>query len=172
MNYFINPKRKTNLILKNKIIYFLKYPIVNLLCSLGFMNYDYSFVHGDTKRIKIGKGVSTTNTLFNTVCGNIVIGDNTIFGHDCMVLTGRHRFLNGMRAKLVPDSEHFKETPEFGYDIVIGNGCFIASGVIILAPVTIGNNVLIGAGSVVTSNIPDNCFIAGVPAKIVKYHSN
>ena len=54
-------------------------------------------------------------------------------------------------------------------DIVVGDNVYISTGVTILGPVTIGNNVTIGAGAVVVKDIPDNCVVAGVPAKIVKY---
>ena len=52
--------------------------------------------------------------------------------------------------------------------ITIGDNCYISTGVTILGPVTIGNNVTIGAGAVVTKDIPDNCVVAGIPAKIIK----
>lgn len=52
-------------------------------------------------------------------------------------------------------------------NIIIGDNCYIGTGVTILGPVTIGNNVTIGAGSVVTKDIPDNCVVAGNPAKVL-----
>jgi len=52
--------------------------------------------------------------------------------------------------------------------IRIGNNCYISTGVTILGPVRIGDNVTIGAGAVVTKDIPSNCVVAGVPAKIIK----
>ena len=54
------------------------------------------------------------------------------------------------------------------WQITIGNNCYISTGVTILGPVTIGNNVTIAAGAVVNKDIPDNCVVAGVPAKIIK----
>ena len=50
-----------------------------------------------------------------------------------------------------------------------GNNCYISTGVTILGPVNIGNNVTIAAGAVVINDIPDNCVVGGVPAKILKY---
>ncbi len=53
-------------------------------------------------------------------------------------------------------------------DIYVGNNCYISTGAIILGPVKIGDNVTIGAGAVVTKDIPDNAVVGGVPAKIIK----
>lgn len=55
---------------------------------------------------------------------------------------------------------------------IIGNNCYIAPGVKIIKPVHIGNNVKIGANAVVTKDIPDNCIVAGIPAKIIKRFDN
>ena len=51
---------------------------------------------------------------------------------------------------------------------VIGNNVFIAPGVRILGEIHIGNNVILGANSVVTTDIPDNCIAMGAPAKVHK----
>jgi acetyltransferase-like isoleucine patch superfamily enzyme len=45
---------------------------------------------------------------------------------------------------------------------------FIGSNATLLPNISIGNNVTIGAGSVVTKNIPDNCLVMGIPAKVIK----
>ena len=52
--------------------------------------------------------------------------------------------------------------------IEVGDNCYFGVGCTILGPVKIGNNVVVGAGAVVTKDIPDNCTVAGVPAKIIK----
>ncbi|MBD5584687.1 MAG: serine acetyltransferase [Clostridia bacterium] len=52
--------------------------------------------------------------------------------------------------------------------VVIGDNCYISTGVTILGPVTIGNNVVIGAGAVVNKDIPDNTVVGGIPAKVIK----
>lgn len=49
--------------------------------------------------------------------------------------------------------------------VIIGNNVFIGAGSIVLPGITIGNNVIIGAGSVVTHDIPDGCVFAGNPAR-------
>ena len=172
MAYFLNPKRKITQGILSWILLKVKIPIMNIGSSLGFINMDYSYVTGDIERVNLSDSCSTANTLFNATSGNIKIGDDTIFGHNCMVLTGRHRFYKGRRAKLVPNSEHYRETPTSGFDIEIGKGCSIGSGVIILAPVTIGDNVIIAAGAVVTKDIPSGSFAGGIPAKVISYHDS
>jgi serine O-acetyltransferase len=61
-----------------------------------------------------------------------------------------------------------KKKPEVDCEIIVGDNCYISTGVTILGPVTIGNNVTIGAGAVVTKDVPDNAVVAGVPAKVIK----
>lgn len=61
----------------------------------------------------------------------------------------------------VPDLEITKP-------IKVGNDVYIGNNVIILPGVTIGNKVVIGAGAIVTKDIPDNSLVVGVPAKVIK----
>jgi acetyltransferase-like isoleucine patch superfamily enzyme len=63
--------------------------------------------------------------------------------------------------------DEYPEIDIFG-PIVIKDNVFVGLGSIILPNVTIGNNCVIGAGSVVTTSIPDNSVAAGVPAKVLK----
>ena len=94
---------------------------------------------------------------------SIKIGKYTKVGANCKIIDNdfhpveleyRHKALNEQYAKRAP--------------IVIGNDCFIGMNSIILKGTTLGNNVIVGAGSVVHGSFPDNCIIAGNPAKIVK----
>ena len=169
--FFINPINKINKInstILQRIVYSAKHSIIKVGAYLGFTNIQYTYVHGKKERVHLGNNCSTVNSIFNVISGEIHIGDNTIFGHNCMVLTGTHNFKNGIRASLY--NSELIETPDHGRDILIGKGCWIGSGAIIIGPLTIGDNVIIGAGSVVTKSLPDSCFAAGVPAKIIKKH--
>jgi acetyltransferase-like isoleucine patch superfamily enzyme len=125
--------------------------------------YKTKYIHGKNSRLIMGRHVVANNTIFNTASGKIIIGDDTIFGHNCMLLTGKHEFHDGRRKKL---SGAGSEVPDKGRDIIIGSGCWVASGAIIIGPVKIGDNVIIGAGSIVTKDCPEGVFICGNPAKI------
>ena len=149
-------------------LFTLRQFIIKIGLSLGFTNINYSYVHGNRNRVHLGKNCSTMNSVFNVISGEIYIGNNTILGHNCMLLTGTHLFDKGIRKSLNNDKTLTEETPTFGRDINIGKGCFIGSGAIIVGPVTIGDNVIIGSGSVVTKPIPDSSFAAGIPAKVLK----
>lgn len=61
----------------------------------------------------------------------------------------------------------YQKADAFGR-IQIGNNCHIGTNVFIMPGVTIGNNVVIGCGAVVTRNIPDNSVVAGVPARVIE----
>lgn len=67
--------------------------------------------------------------------------------------------------------EHIFVKPDGGYyfkDTYIGNNCFIGVNCLICPGVNIGNECVIGGGSIVTKDIPDNCMAVGVPAKVIK----
>ena len=53
-------------------------------------------------------------------------------------------------------------------DTYIGDNCFIGGGSFILPGVSIGNNVIVGMGSVITKDVPDNCIVVGNPARIIR----
>ena len=75
----------------------------------------------------------------------------------------------GKNCTILPNVLIGRKEPGGKADVLIGDNCYISTGVTILGPVTIGNNVTIGAGAVVNKDIPDNCIVGGVPARIIKY---
>jgi len=158
---FLNPKRKK--LYKNHLINIL----VKFGVKLGFMHIDYSNIHGDGKLI-LGERVSTLNTIFNTNGGDITIGDDVIFSHNCMLLTGTHRFYKGKRASLsgVP-FDTYPESPSSGRDICVNDGCFIGPGAVLIGPVDIGTGTIIYPSSVVIKSCPPYSVLAGVPATII-----
>lgn len=97
----------------------------------------------------------------------ITIGDNVFFGPNCTLATPLH-FMNPLKRRMRFDDEGKPYDIEFGKPITIGNDCWIASNVVICGGVSIGNNCVIGAGSVVTRDIPDNSLAAGNPCRVIR----
>ncbi len=108
------------------------------------------------KNINIGKGV-----FINAGCrfqdqGGITIGDGALIGHNVVIATLNHAFEPENRGDMIPAP------------VVIGKRVWVGSNSTILPGVTIGDNAIIGAGSVVTKDIPANMIAAGNPAKVIK----
>lgn len=78
----------------------------------------------------------------------------------------------GKNCTILPMVLMGKKKPGIDCKIEIGDNCYISTGVTILGPLKIGNNVTISAGAVVTHDIPDNVIVGGVPAKVIKVKSN
>jgi maltose O-acetyltransferase len=111
---------------------------------------------------------------------DIVIGDNSGLGYDCIVMTGPSHIIigngvtMGSRVMLICNSHDFYEKDfewkeeKYSRPIIIKDECFIASGAIILGGVTIGPRSIVGAGAVVTKDVPPNSFVGGVPARVIR----
>jgi acetyltransferase-like isoleucine patch superfamily enzyme len=89
----------------------------------------------------------------------VTIEKDVFFGHGVMLLTGSHDYTKFGIERI----KNGKANP-----ITIREGAWIASGVIILAPVEIGKHAVVGAGSVVTKDIPEYELWCGNPAKFIK----
>ena len=74
----------------------------------------------------------------------------------------------GKNCTILPMVLFGKKHPGIDCSIEVGDNCYISTGVTILGPVKIGNNVTVAAGAVVNKDIPDDCVVAGVPCRIVK----
>ena len=113
----------------------------------------------------IGNFVRMSGT---TICSasSIKIGDRCVIGADVMITdTDFHSLDHEIRSSKL-DSKHAHSNP-----VIIGNDVFIGGKSIILKGVTLGNRVIVGAGSVVTRSFPDDSIIGGNPAKLIKTQS-
>lgn len=87
-----------------------------------------------------------------------MLGDSCLFGSGVHICPPTHPL----------DPEIRKTGIEGGKPIFIGDNVWVGSGAIICPGVSIGNNSVIGAGSVVTKDIPENCIAVGNPCKVIK----
>lgn len=122
--------------------------------------YDTPFIYGQCE-IVLGKNVSLANTILNARSGRIKVGDNTMFGHNVMLLTGFHDY---------SITDGFRPTvDDAGRDIEIGDNVWVASGAIVIGPVKIGDGSVIGAGSIVTKDVPAKVLAVGNPAVVIRH---
>jgi len=91
------------------------------------------------------------------VC-KVTIGDNCLIGPQVGIYTACHPIERNIRVSGL----------EYGKPIKIGNDCWIGGHAVINPGVTLGDNVIVGSGSVVTKSFPSNVIIAGNPAKIIR----
>ena len=93
--------------------------------------------------------------------GGVTIGDNVMMGPDCVMLPHNHR----TSSLDIPMCQQGFEDPR---PIHIGNDVWIGTRVIIMPGVTIGDHSIVGAGAVVTKDVPEYAVVGGCPAKILK----
>lgn len=98
----------------------------------------------------------------NCACGGeCVIGDDVMMGPECVIFSRNHEFSD----PTIPIRlQGYKQ----GEPCVIGNDVWIGRRVMIMPGVHIGNHCIIGAGAVVTKDVPDYAVVGGVPARILK----
>lgn len=105
-------------------------------------------------KVKVGNNVVIMNGSLMMASGGITIEDNTMLAANVQLISNNHDL--DKRAIITCLPIHIKKN------------CWIGAGATILRGVTIGENSVVGAGSVVTKDVPDNVIVAGNPAKIVK----
>lgn len=89
----------------------------------------------------------------------VTIGDYTLIGPDVRIYTPHHPM----------DYRERHQPREYAYPVTIGRDCWIGGGTVICPGVRIGDRVVVGAGSVVVNDLPDDCMAAGNPAVVKKY---
>lgn len=112
-------------------------------------------------RIKIGDQVSVNgNVRIVADFGSIEIGNEVMIGPNVVIRASNH--------KTERHDISMKQQGQTGGAIVIGDDVWIGANTVVVTGVTIGSHVVIGAGSVVSRNIPDYAFAAGVPARVIR----
>lgn len=116
------------------------------------ISFDYGY------NISVGENFYCNfNSIFLDICP-ITIGDNCMFGPNCQLYAATHPIEPVKR----------NSGMEFGKPITIGDNVWFGGSVVITPGVTLGNNVVVAAGSVVTKSFPDNVVLGGNPARIIR----
>jgi len=98
----------------------------------------------------------------------VTIGDNCFFGPNVSILTPLHPLRYQERNPFYDEQIGRNTDMEYGAAIIIGDNCWLGGNVIVLPGVRIGNGCVIGAGSVVTHDIPDNYLAYGNPCRAIR----
>lgn len=117
----------------------------NLFCGFGF-------------NIEVGDNFYANNNCNFVDPGKIIFGDNVFIGPNCGFYTAHHPI----------DREQRNQGLEYAAPIIVGNDVWFGGNTVVVPGVTIGSNVVIGAGSVVTRDIPDGVVAFGNPCRVVR----
>ncbi len=106
--------------------------------------------------IQIGRSVwisfACSGNCYIQGINGVHIGDDTIFAPGVKIISANHAFAD------------FNSWPKKD-PVIIGRHCWLGANAVILPGVTLGDNVIVGAGAVVTKSVPSNTIVAGVPAR-------
>ena len=124
----------------------------------GYLNIESPFHCDYGYNISVGKDFFANYNFIVLDVGKVTIGDNFMAGPNVQICTAGH--------PLHPETRN--SGYEYGIDITIGDNVWIGGNVLVCPGVKIGNNVVIGGGSVVTKDIPDNMLAYGNPCRVAR----
>ncbi len=110
------------------------------------------------KHVHLGRDVYFNFNVTLVDDTDIYIGDNTMIGPNTVIATAGHPVCPEIREK----------GGQFNIPVRIGKNCWLGAGVIVLPGITIGDNTVVGAGSIVTHDLPANVVAAGNPCRILR----
>ena len=136
------------------------FDFVNLYgCSIDDNSKIGTFVEIQ-KNASVGKNCKISSHTF--ICEGVHIEDNVFVGHNVTFINDKFpRSVNFDGSLQTEKDRNLNET-------IVKKGSSIGSSATIICGVTIGENSIVGAGAVVTKNVPSNSVVAGVPAKIIR----
>ncbi len=128
-------------------------------CEVGDESKIGAFVEIQ-KNASVGKRCKISSHTF--ICEGVIIQDNVFIGHGVM-------FINDSYPRATTDNGELQTEAHWEVErTVVEKGASIGSGATILAKTTIGENAIVGAGAVVTKDVPPNTIVAGNPARIFR----
>lgn len=110
------------------------------------------------KHVHFGKNIYANFNLTLVDDTHIYVGDYTQFGPNVVLATAGHPICPELREQLY----------QYNAPIRVGRNCWLGANVVVVPGVTIGDNVVVGAGSVVTRDLPDNVVAVGNPCRILR----
>jgi len=144
--------------------------LIELLGKIGDnVNIDTPFYCDYGKHISVGSNVIININCTFIDCNKIEIGNNVLIASNVQIYTATHS--TNVNERLVENWDFNSESPYFrtyALPVKIEDNVWIGGGVIILPGVTIGKNTVIGAGSIVSKSIPENCVAVGNPCRVIR----
>ena len=129
-------------------------------CELGDETKIGAFVEIQ-KNAKVGKRCKISSHTF--ICEGVTIEDNVFIGHGVMFINDSYPRATAVDGNLQTEADWKVERT------LVKRGASVGSGSTILSNITIGENAIVGAGSVVTKDVAPHCIVAGNPARILRY---
>lgn len=131
-----------------------------MFCEIGENCYIEPPLHANWggKHVHFGNNVYSNFGLTLVDDTHIYVGDGTMLGPNCVIATAGHPILPELRERQL----------QYNIPVHIGKNCWLGAGVLVMPGVTIGDNSVIGAGSVVTKDIPANVIAVGNPCRVLR----